>query len=48
MGLSEFESEICVVFLRDLKVIVSKFGSKVCESLSDLIDVIDKTKNSNI
>jgi len=33
MSLSGFESEMCVVFLRDLEVIVSEFGSKVCESL---------------
>jgi len=30
---SEFKSELCVVFLRDLEVIVGKFRSNFCESL---------------
>jgi len=29
-------------FLRDLEVIMSEFRSKVCEFVSDLIDMIDK------
>jgi len=34
MSLSGYKSEMCVVFfLRDLEVIVSEFGNKVCESL---------------
>jgi len=33
MSLSGFESEICVVFLRNLEVIVREFENKVCESL---------------
>ena len=33
----------CVLFfLRDLEVIMSEFRSKVCEFVSDLIDMIDK------
>jgi len=28
----EFESEMCVIFLRDLKVIMSEFRSVICES----------------
>ena len=31
MSLSGFESILCVIFLRDLEVIVSRFGSKFCE-----------------
>jgi len=42
MGLSRYKSKICVVFLSDLEVIVSEFESKIYESLSDLINVIDK------
>jgi len=31
MGLSGFENEFCVTFLKNLGVIVSGLGSKVCE-----------------
>jgi len=37
MGLSGFESELCVIFLKDLEVIVNRIGSNFCESLRDLI-----------
>jgi len=33
MSLSGFKSELCIVFLRDLEVIVSKFRSYFCKSL---------------
>jgi len=33
MDLNRFKSEMCVVLLRNLEMIVSEFGSKICESL---------------
>jgi len=41
MDLSRYESELRVVFLRDLEVIMSEFRSKVCE-LFDLCDRLEK------
>jgi len=42
MSLNEFKSELCLFFLRSLKVIVNKFRNNFCKSLiAKLIDVID-------